>query len=88
MASAKIYEMHRIRSLRLQIHVGVFLIASVAWLIRSTSVNTSFGAFLLWLALFVIALKSLANALESSTLCGQPSSSDWMLVSDGSTSTP
>jgi hypothetical protein len=64
MASAKIYEMHRIRSLRLQIHVGVFLVASVAWLIRSTAVNTSFGGFLLWLGLFVVALKSLANALD------------------------
>jgi hypothetical protein len=36
----------------------------VAWLIRSTAVNTSFGGFLLWLGLFVVALKSLANALD------------------------
>ena len=64
MASAKIYEMQRIRSLRLQIHVGVFLVASVAWLICSTAVNTSFVGFLLWLGLFVVALKSLANAVE------------------------
>jgi len=64
MASARIYEMRRIRTLRLQIHFGVFLIASVAWLIRSTSENTSFAGFLLWLALFVIALKSLSNGLE------------------------
>jgi hypothetical protein len=64
MASATIYEVHRINGLRLQIHVGVFLIASVAWLIRSSAVNTSFVGFLLWLGLFVVALKSLSNTLE------------------------
>lgn len=64
MARARIYEMHRIRSLRLQMHVGVFLTASVAWMIRSTAENTSLVGFLLWLGLFVVALKSLSNALE------------------------
>ena len=62
--SAKIYEMHRIGSRRLRIHFGVFLVTSVAWLIRSTAVNTSFGGFLLLLGLFGVALKSLANAVE------------------------
>lgn len=64
MARARIYEMHRIRNLRLQMHVGVFLIASAAWMIRSTAENTSLVGFLLWLGLFVVALKSLSNALE------------------------
>ena len=64
MARARIYEMHRIRSLRLKMHVGAFLIASVAWMTRSTAENTSLVGFLLWLGLFVVALKSLSNALE------------------------
>lgn len=63
-ARARIYEMHRIRSLRLPMHVGVFLIASVAWMIRPTAETTSRVGFLLWLGLFVVALKSLSNALE------------------------
>ncbi len=64
MASAAVYERQRIKRLRLQIHLGVFVISAAAWMIASMSVDTGFGGFLVWVALFAMALNSLANALD------------------------
>ena len=64
MASATVYERQRVRRLRLQIHLGVFGISAVAWMIASTSIEAGFGGFLVWVALFAMALRSFANALD------------------------
>ena len=64
MVNATIYERQRVKRLRLQIHLGVFVISAVAWMIASMSTATGSGGFLIWVALFAMALKSLANALD------------------------
>lgn len=64
LATAAMYERHRIRRVRLQIHLGLFAITSAAWIITSTSTEVGLFGFLVWVALFGVALKSLANALD------------------------
>ncbi|MGB9358153.1 MAG: hypothetical protein WCC01_06320 [Acidimicrobiia bacterium] len=64
LATAAMYERRRIRRVRLQIHLGLFAVASAAWLIASTSIEAGFAGFLAWIVLFGVALKSLANALD------------------------
>jgi high-affinity Fe2+/Pb2+ permease len=64
MASATVYEMQRVGGLRLQIHFGLFAATALAWMIYASSVATNVGRFPAWLAMFAIALRSLANALD------------------------
>ena len=83
MASATIYEMQRVRRLRLQIHLGVFVISAGAWMIASLSIEAGFVGFLVWVALFAIALTALANALdvlETSTDIDLPRNPDRLLA--------
>lgn len=62
-ASATMYERHRVRRVRLQIHLGLFATSAIStWVIASLSTDPGLSGFLVWIALFGVGIKSLANA--------------------------
>ena len=63
-ASAAMHERCRVRRVRLQIHLGLFTVATVAWLIASSSADAGLVGFVVWVALFGAALKSFVNVLD------------------------
>ena len=64
LAAAAMYERHRIRRVRLQIHLTLFAVASAAWIICSSSTEWGLFGFVVWVALFAVAINSLASALD------------------------
>lgn len=73
MASAEVHEIQRLRTVRLQIHLGLCLLATVTWIIHAASAGSSLTDATVSMALFALALKSVANALDAADADGEAS---------------
>jgi len=61
-AGAAIHETERVKRLRVQLHIGFAALLAVVWVIQSSVAESSAAGYVVWLVLFVVVLKTLANA--------------------------